>query len=122
MRYLVVLAACGLLCGCYAAEDLRDQTSDLFRTNAEIRARNEAADKAACQRLGAMPGTDIYVQCMIGRAQVRATNNAAASARANSGNLLNSNTPRTESGLGRNGMACLGQTVQTPYGPQFNCY
>ena len=80
MRYLVILAACGLLCGCYAAEDLQKQTTDLFKTNAQIRAENEAADSAACKRLGAMPGTDVYVQCMIGRAQVRATNRAAAAA------------------------------------------
>ena len=37
-RYFVILAACGLLCGCYAAEDLRDQTSDLLKTNAEVSA------------------------------------------------------------------------------------
>src|SRR6266849_516363 len=101
MRYLLMLAACGLLSGCYAAEDLQNQTSDLFRTNAEIRARNEAADSAACQRLGAMPGTDVYVQCMIGRAQVRATNNVAASQRANSLQGGSGNAATT-SGLGSN--------------------
>jgi hypothetical protein len=83
---------------------------------------NEARDKAACQRLGAQPGTDIYVQCMIGRQQIRATNAAAAATRSGSVDVQNNSTPVTQSGLGRNGMACLGQTVQTPYGPQFNCY
>jgi hypothetical protein len=120
MRYFVILAACGLLCGCEAyGERLQDRYDSLFKTKAQI----EAEDTAACQRLGAMPGTDIYVQCMIGRAQIRATNNAAASARANSANLQGgSGSGATTSGLGSNGMACLGQTTQTPYGPRFNCY
>ena len=123
MRYLVILAACGLLCGCQAyGERLQDRYDSLFKTKAQI----EAEDTAACQRLGAMPGTDVYVQCMIGRAQIRATNRAAAAASdaAFQSSLARSqmSPPATTSGLGSNGMACLGQTVQTPYGPQFHCY
>jgi hypothetical protein len=77
MRSLVILAACGLLCGCEAqSERLQDRYDSLFKTKAQL----EAEDTAACQRLGAMPGTDIYVQCMIGRAQIRATNNASNTA------------------------------------------
>ena len=113
MRYLVILAACGLLCGCQAyVEDLQDQYSGLFKTKAQL----EAEDTTACQRLGAQPGTDIYVQCMIGRAQIRATRVSAG------GGVGGSGSAATTSGLGSNGMACQGQTVQTPYGPQFHCY
>lgn len=123
MRCLVILTACGFLCGCEAyVERVKDNYSGLFKTKAQL----EAEDTAACQRLGAQPGTDIYVQCMIGRAQIRATNRAAAASSdaAFQSSLARSqmSQPATTSGLGRNGMACLGQTVQTPYGPQFNCY
>jgi hypothetical protein len=63
---------------------------------------------------------------MIGRAQIRATNRAAAAASdaAFQSSLARSqmSLPAQSSGLGSNGMACVGQTTQTPYGPRFNCY
>jgi hypothetical protein len=68
MRYLVILAACGLLCGC---EAIRERVK-------EHDARLMAEDSAKCQSFGAQPGTDTYVQCMVGLAQVRATQNAGA--------------------------------------------
>lgn len=94
-------------------------------------ARREAADDAKCQGYGAQPGTDVYVQCRIGLDQIRATTeaaqNAAAAAddgrrRANAAFLDSSDAPSTQAGVDRNGRGCLGQTSQTPYGPQFNCY
>ena len=128
MRYLVILAACGLLCSCAGYEERlkNGPYGDLFKTKAEL----EADDNAKCQGYGAQPGTDVYVQCMVGLAQVRATNAAArraaaaadvASRRAKAAAEI-SNTPSTQAGVDRNGRGCLGQTVQTPYGPQFNCY
>jgi hypothetical protein len=76
MRYLFIMAACAFLCGCEAVKERVQGSLDIFKTKAQL----EAEDTAACQRLGAQPGTDIYVQCMIGRAQIRATNRAAAAA------------------------------------------
>jgi hypothetical protein len=127
MRYLVILAACGLLCSCagYKERLKNGPDGDLFKTKAEL----EADDSAKCQGYGAQPGTDVYIQCMVGLAQVRATNtaarraaaSAAANRRANEAAQYN-NTPATQAGVTRDGRGCLGQTVQTPYGPQFNCY
>lgn len=120
MRYLIILAACGLLCGC---EAIRERVR-------EHDARIMAEDNAKCQSFGSQPGTDTYVQCMVGLAQVRATMEAGqraagaaeeASRRANEAARYN-NTPSTQAGVDRTGRGCLGQTVQTPYGPQFNCY
>ena len=93
-------------------------------------AREEAADDAKCRGYGAQPGTDVYVQCRVGLDQIKATSEAAANAaaaadvasrRAKAAAEI-SNTPSTQAGVDRNGRGCLGQTAQTPYGPQFNCY
>ena len=126
MRYFVILAACGLLCSCadYQERLKNGPYGDLFKTKAEL----EADDSAKCQGYGAQPGTDVYVQCMVGLAQVRATNAAARRAAAAADTqrtnafLHSSDAPSTQAGVDRNGRGCLGQTAQTPYGPQFNCY
>src|SRR5207344_237235 len=69
MRTLLLLIACATLAGCQAVNERVQGSLDIFKTRAQL----EAEDTAACQHLGAQPGTDIYVQCMIGRAQIRAT-------------------------------------------------
>jgi hypothetical protein len=78
-KRILSIAACGLLCGCAASgELLKDSYSWLFKTEAQI----EAEDSAKCESYGANPGTDVYVQCMVGFAQIRATNAAASSSSA----------------------------------------
>lgn len=75
MRTVLLLTMCAGLLGCQAyVEGIQDEYSGLFKTRAE----READDMTYCQRLGAQPGTDIFIQCMLGRAQIRATNQAAA--------------------------------------------
>lgn len=68
MRRMIIVM-CSMLAGCQAyVEGYQDEYSELFKT----RAQREADDKAYCQRMGAQPETDIFIQCMLGRAQVRA--------------------------------------------------
>ena len=64
MRYVFILVLAGSLAGCVSAEE-RAQ-------------RNAAADAAACTALGAQPGTDIYIQCMLMQRQFRAQEEANA--------------------------------------------
>lgn len=52
MRFVVVVAACGLaLAGC--------------KTAAERQAVQDTEDRAACSRIGATPGTDREFQCKL---------------------------------------------------------
>lgn len=76
MRTLSLLALCLALAACDAVKERIDSRLDILRTNEQ----REAIDSAKCQGLGAQPGTDIFVQCMVGLAQIRATNSAAARA------------------------------------------
>lgn len=79
MKTLLLLTLCAVLAGCAAVNERVQDRLDFFKTRAE----RDADDRAYCQGLGAQPGTDIFVQCMVGRAQIRATNAAAANAAAN---------------------------------------
>ena len=38
MRYLVILAACGLLCGCEAVNERVQGSLDIFKTKAQLEA------------------------------------------------------------------------------------
>ena len=64
MRYIFIVALAGCLAGCVSAEE-----------NAQ---RAAAADMAACTVLGAQPGTDIFIQCMLMQRQIRAQEEANA--------------------------------------------
>jgi hypothetical protein len=75
-RAAKAFATCILLSGCAAyADHLQERFSDRFGTQEQ----RDAADSAACQRYGATPGTDVYVNCMVSLAQNRAIRNSAAS-------------------------------------------
>lgn len=96
MRRMVILTVCALLAGCDAVKERIDERLDILRTNEQ----REAIDSAKCQGYGAQPGTDIYIQCMVAMAQVRATNGAsAAAARAANRNTFLNTGANQASGL-----------------------
>ena len=76
-RIAVVVVALGIASGCATYTDrLKERLNDISASKEQ----REAADSATCQRYGAQPGTDIYVTCMVGLAQARASRAATVSA------------------------------------------
>ena len=72
--FIIALLGCSVLAGCAAYGRALDQeyTDSLFATDEQ----REAVDRAACERLGAKPGTDIFIQCMLSQQQRRTIRNA----------------------------------------------
>ena len=86
-----------------------------------IQAQRDAADNAQCLSYGAMPGTDVYVQCRLELARertLRPPSVVTAPAQPENGAYA-----QPTSGLdSRTGQACIGYQVPNPYGPpKFYC-
>ena len=74
IRATLVITFAGLLAGCSYAERIKDSYDYTFFESQEQR---EAENRAICERYGAVPGTDVFVQCMLRVSEQRSLQAAA---------------------------------------------